>query len=73
MNEEPRPPSEVASQTIPAELDAILLRCLAKRPEDRFEEMAALAEALEGVDFDPPWTSERARDWWLGHAAEIDA
>jgi serine/threonine-protein kinase len=73
MNEEPRPPSEVASQTIPAALDALILRCLAKKPEDRFEDMAALAEAIEGVAFDPPWSSERARDWWLGHPTATDA
>lgn len=34
---------------IPSELSAIVLRCLAKRPEERFEDGAALATALENA------------------------
>ncbi len=67
MNTEPRPPSEVASQPIPAELDEVILKCLAKNPGDRFSDVSALAEALENLRFDPPWSSDRAREWWLTH------
>ena len=67
MNEEPRPPSEVAEQPIPAALDAAILRCLAKKPDDRFRDVSELAEVLGEIEFDPPWTSERAREWWRIH------
>ena len=44
------PPSSVSSSPLPAEVDAVVLKALAKKPEDRWptaEEMArALAEAL---------------------------
>ncbi len=67
MNEEPRPLSEVAKQPIPPALAAAILRCLAKKPEDRFRDVSELATALGELEFDPPWTSERAREWWLDH------
>jgi serine/threonine-protein kinase len=45
MNTLPKPLIEVASG-IPNELDHVVLRCLAKNPERRFESMAELARAL---------------------------
>ncbi|MBI3693414.1 MAG: protein kinase [Acidobacteria bacterium] len=47
LNEQPMPPSRLAS--IPQEIDAIILRCLAKKPEERFQSMADLAAAVS------PW------------------
>ena len=47
-NVQPRPPREIRPDLPPA-LDAIVLRCLAKRPEDRYANGAELAAALQGV------------------------
>jgi serine/threonine protein kinase len=44
----PEPPSRLAPG-IPADLEAVCLKCLAKRPEDRFVPAAELAAALEAV------------------------
>ncbi|MBX3270129.1 MAG: serine/threonine protein kinase [Sandaracinaceae bacterium] len=47
IKEPPVPPSKVAPEAdIPLELEAIVLRCLAKRPSQRFQSMADLGEAL---------------------------
>ena len=47
LNEAPPPPSKVASGVeIPLSLEATILRCLAKRPDDRFPTMRALADSL---------------------------
>jgi serine/threonine protein kinase len=43
------PPSLGAPQPIPATLDAVVLRALAWRAEDRFQSAAAFAEALRGL------------------------
>ncbi len=67
MNEPPPVPSSRAAQDIPAALDQVILRCLAKQPKDRFPDMEALAEAIEAIEFDPPWSAVRAREWWLKH------
>jgi eukaryotic-like serine/threonine-protein kinase len=45
-NDPPRPPHVVAP-AVPKGLSQVVLRCLAKRPEDRFQSYAALAAALE--------------------------
>lgn len=45
--EEPPAPLSLQVEGFPEELDAVILRCLAKRPEERFSSAAELAKALE--------------------------
>jgi serine/threonine-protein kinase len=45
----PEPPSNRTDRPIPAELETLVLACLAKRPDDRPQSAARLAEALAGV------------------------
>ena len=44
----PRPPSELR-EGVPAELDRLIMRCLRKEPERRFQHMADLKVALQEV------------------------
>lgn len=50
-----------------ADLDELLLRCLAKSPDDRFPSAAALQVALDACISADGWSPERAREWWLEH------
>jgi len=43
----PQPPSKLVS--VPAPLEAVVLKCLAKSPEDRFESLADLESELQSV------------------------
>jgi serine/threonine-protein kinase len=63
---EPVAPSRVASQPIPAALDDLVLRCLAKFPAER-PSAAELAAELGAAGLAAPWTAERARAWWREH------
>jgi serine/threonine-protein kinase len=50
--------------SVPADLEAIILRCLAKRPEDRFADAIAVADALGACAAAAEWDEGRAADWW---------
>lgn len=57
------PPRE-HNASIPRELEEIILRCLEKDPDHRYQDVAALQRALREVALDDPWSSDRAHDWW---------
>lgn len=46
---EPPPPPREVSPDLPSELEALILRCLAKQPDARFASVAEFAAALRGV------------------------
>jgi serine/threonine-protein kinase len=57
------PPRQLNS-SIPIELEEVVLRCLEKDPDHRFQDVMPLRAALREVPLDDPWTSEMAHDWW---------
>jgi eukaryotic-like serine/threonine-protein kinase len=50
--------------SIPQALESIVLRCLEKDPDHRFQDALELRGALTEVGVDPPWDSQRAAEWW---------
>jgi serine/threonine-protein kinase len=68
----PLAPSRATVTPVPAELEAVILRCLAKQPADRFPSAAALAEALSTLAYSD-WNEELARAWWRERANSDDA
>jgi len=70
IQKQPPSPSERTTAQIPPALDAILLRCLSKDPNDRPQTMQDLAESLARVPLTEPWTQERARRWWLDNGSQ---
>lgn len=71
LREEPEPPSRLAEVPMPAELESIVLRCLSKRPDDRFRDMTEMGLAVEAIPLAKPWTQAQARDWWTLHAGAV--
>ncbi|MGC4005133.1 MAG: serine/threonine-protein kinase [Pirellulales bacterium] len=64
--QEPTPPSRVRRE-LPAELDAIIMKCLSKRPDDRYQCTVQLGRALRATNLGEQWTTERADAWWEAH------
>jgi eukaryotic-like serine/threonine-protein kinase len=67
----PVPPSVRARRDVPAQLEHLILACLAKSPNDRPTSAAALGEALQPLGLD--WTRERAERWWSERGAVLAA
>jgi serine/threonine-protein kinase len=63
----PERPSRHAELDVPAELDALVLECLAKKPADRPPDAAALMARLAACAVPEPWSEERAQHWWDLH------
>jgi serine/threonine-protein kinase len=62
----PVPPSARTELPIPAELEQIVLHCLAKKPEERPANASALARMLAECPIDR-WTASDADEWWSRH------
>jgi hypothetical protein len=60
----PVPPSERARQEVPRSLEALVLQCLAKEPDERPPSAEWLAARLADCEVAGAWTPARAREWW---------
>ncbi|MCO6045396.1 serine/threonine protein kinase [Aeoliella sp. ICT_H6.2] len=49
---------------VPMELEEVVMRCLEKDPDDRFQSVASLRAALAEVPLVDDWTTDMAADWW---------
>ncbi len=54
-------------EEIPEDLEEIVLRCLAKKPDDRFDDIGELAKALDDCSLAEQWNAEQAEAWWREH------
>lgn len=57
-------PLRQVNAELPAELEEVVLRCLEKDPEHRFQDVMALRTAIREIPFDDSWSSEQAAAWW---------
>jgi serine/threonine-protein kinase len=62
-NEAPPRPSDFRPD-LPADLEAIVMRCLSKRPEGRFTSVTELELALAACESAGAWTRQDAARWW---------
>jgi len=59
---------------LPAELSAVLLRCLAKKPNGRPSNARALAAALKAIHIPPDqaWSEAQAQAWWAARKPKAE-
>jgi serine/threonine-protein kinase len=69
LHREPTPPSKSVAG-IPADLEAVVMRCLAKAPDDRPKDARELLRLLADCG-DAGWTDADALDWWQSHGGTV--
>ena len=67
LNDTPDTPSARTGMKFDPQLEALVMRCLAKVPAARPQSAAELAEALAQCPAATRWTSERPAAWWTTH------
>lgn len=71
LHTQPEPPSSRLKATVPADLEALILACLAKKPEARPQSANALREQLRACTAAGSWTHARATRWWAEHREQL--
>ncbi|HTE50906.1 MAG TPA: serine/threonine-protein kinase [Kofleriaceae bacterium] len=71
LHSDPVSPSRRLGAPVAPDLEAVLLECLAKRPEDRPASAHVLRDRLRACEAAGRWTSTRAAGWWSAHRHEL--
>ena len=56
---------------VPSDLQQVILRCLEKDPDRRYQDAASVDKALAACACAGLWTAEKAEGWWRQHADSI--
>jgi serine/threonine-protein kinase len=64
-------PSSVSPRAIPEEFSELVMRCLAKEPQDRPQSMREVIAVLDRLALEFPWRQEEARRWWQLNADRV--
>lgn len=66
----PRPVCDV-NAGVPGDLGAVVMRCLAKAPADRFATVAELDAALGRCECAAGWDAAQAAEWWAARGCAL--
>ncbi len=69
VDAEPQSPSVRAGRTIDADLETLLLKCLAKSPSQRPSSARDLVDALDRCRASGGWSRQDATNWWRSYGA----
>ncbi len=64
-------PSLAFQERVPTDLQSIILRCLEKDPDHRYQDAVSLEKELAACECASQWTTERAEEWWRGRGIGI--
>jgi hypothetical protein len=62
-------PSQRLGRRVSPDLEALIVQCLAKRPDDRPQSAGQMIDQLEGLAAARTWTRHEAQQWWQVYQA----
>ncbi len=71
LHTEPVPPSERLGRELPFELEALVMECLAKNPDDRPQSAGEIRTRLAASLEVPRWRQVDAETWWQEHGEAL--
>ncbi|WP_437294385.1 serine/threonine-protein kinase [Sorangium sp. So ce426] len=71
LSQRPTRPSARRKEPLPAQLEAVVLRCLEKDPTARFQSMQELASAVRELADDAGWSARDAERFWRDHVTQL--
>ena len=71
LHDEPVPPSQRTAREIPPDLEAILMACLAKQPDERPQSAEAMSEMLTRCEGFGAWTQQQSQKWWADNRSTL--
>jgi len=71
LHTEPIPPSERLGRELPFELEAVVMQCLAKKPDDRPQSAGEIRARLAASLDVPRWRQADAEAWWQEHGEAL--
>jgi serine/threonine-protein kinase len=73
LHSPPLAPRVRAGRELPEDLSHVILRCLEKKPEARYESARALRAALAACADAGRWTEEDAEHWWREQGSRVES
>ena len=64
------PPSQI-NPAISSDLESVVLKCLNKKPIDRYQDIPSLLDALMDCECADQWSDKRAAHWWNHISAPV--
>jgi serine/threonine-protein kinase len=64
-------PPRLLRPEIPEDLEAVVLRCLSKKPTERYPDAESLEQAFARCACSGEWTEELAAAWWHNHGETV--
>ncbi len=69
---QPAPDIRAVRSDVPADLAAVVAKCLTKEPQARFQSAAELETALGACACSKDWNADIAAQWWQGANTTVE-
>ena len=70
-NQQPIDPTTRRGEPVPKDVANLIIKCMAKNPEERFQSVEDFVIELEKLQISHPWTPDHSRRCWAAHTDHL--